>query len=221
MQDETILDPMFYETFQNPIKYPGAQKAKALSNLIQTWSQPCLEQGGWDDLQMSDVPFNPFCVRTHTQTLALFISRYPGQSLDTAPLDTAYRAWLHTALSRADWFCILNTHQLYIYGQELQKEVLLYCSKWGGEDVTCLTIRSTWSQKCSIYLLYPQHYETTILTARAQSAVVVRNLSGIINEINPFCWDRGKERKEACPGTGHSNHKQGSGSPFLFDPHFT
>lgn len=139
MQDETILDPMFYETFQNPIKYPGAQKAKALSNLIQTWSQPCLEQGGWDDLQMSDVPFNPFCVRTHTQTLALFISRYPGQSLDTAPLDTAYRAWLHTALSRADWFCILNTHQLYIYAQELQKEVLLYCSKWGGEDVTCLT----------------------------------------------------------------------------------
>lgn len=36
MQDETILDPMFYEAFQNPIKYPGAQKAKALSNLIQT-----------------------------------------------------------------------------------------------------------------------------------------------------------------------------------------
>lgn len=36
MQDKTILDPMFYETtFQNSIKYPGSQKAKALSILIQ------------------------------------------------------------------------------------------------------------------------------------------------------------------------------------------
>lgn len=35
LQDETILDPMFYKTtFQNSIKYPGSQKAKALTNLI-------------------------------------------------------------------------------------------------------------------------------------------------------------------------------------------
>lgn len=37
MQDETIVDPMFYErTLQNSVKYPGSQKAKALSNLIQS-----------------------------------------------------------------------------------------------------------------------------------------------------------------------------------------
>lgn len=45
-------------------------------------------------------------------------------------------------------------------------------------------------------------------------------ISGIINEMNALCWDRGKERKQVCAGTGHSNHKQGSGSPFLSDPHF-
>lgn len=52
-----------------------------------------------------------------------------------------------------------------------------HCSvTWGGEHELLTIISSTWSQNHPIYLLDPQHCETTILTARALSAGVVRNL---------------------------------------------
>jgi len=58
---------------------------------------------------------------------------------------------------------------------------------------------------------------------RTLTPAVVRNLSGITKgwNINSFCWDIRKERKQACIGTGnHSNHKIHSGSPFLSNPHY-
>lgn len=144
MQDETVLDAMFYEaTFQNSIKYPSSQKAKALSNMIQTWSQPCLEQGGWPSEALSihvSLRFHKInwrvglCVYTPTQTPSLFLD-----TLDTAPLNTAYRAQLQTALSRADWLWHLKyTSALNLCTRTTEKSIALW-PKWGGEDVTSHT----------------------------------------------------------------------------------